>query len=197
MQRRMMMGVSVAILLAVVQAASAANLIANSEFDTDLSGWSMQTGVSEWSPEDCCGSPTSGSASLPLIDTASATLVSDCVDVTPGAAYDLVLFAETRPIPPGFLGGHGVASVAWVRNGQSCIEALPASGQPQIDIPAEDDGWRSFGMTVTAPADAIAARVTLFGELAGLSVAVNLHFDHALFGPTGSVPVTLQSFYVE
>lgn len=194
MRRRMVQAVYLAALAGTAPHVHAANLLANSEFDTDLSGWSVLTGNAEWSAEDCCGSPASGSASLPIVDAGHSIVASDCVAVDPGAAYDLVLFAETLSIPPGFLDGHGTASVWWFRSGEACLFASEASGN--IEIPAAN-GWRSFGSTMTAPDDAVSARVALTAEIAGLSVAIDAHFDHVLFGPTGSVPVTLESFVVD
>jgi hypothetical protein len=177
--------------------ASAQNLVANPGFDSDLSGWSVILGDGSWSPLDCCGNPASGSASITAGPgpSSGSTLVSDCIGVTPGSSYDLVVQAETLAVPPDFLNGSGIATVTWYDNGIPCSDIL-AGDAGGLFIEA-GTGWRSFGKTFVAPATSVAAKVTLVVQGGGLSQAIDLHFDDIRFGPAGSVPVTLQSFYVD
>ena len=69
-------------------AAEAQNLLANPDFDTDVTGWS---GVGVWDPLDAFGSPSSGSATW--INTqvgGGANYLGQCVELTPSfEGYDL------------------------------------------------------------------------------------------------------------
>lgn len=172
----------------------AQNLVTNPGFDSDLDGWSMIHGSASWSADDCCGDANSGSASLPVVVGAMAMLNSACIGVTPGASYDLVVLAETLALPPDFLSGSGTATVTWYDDMASCpyilVNEPGATFQPYT-------GWRSFGATFVAPATAAAVKVTLMAQAGGLSQGIDVHFDNVRFGPTGSVPVTLQSFEVD
>ena len=89
--------VAAAALVSFSASLSAQNLIANPGFDGSLAGWTIVLGSASWSALDCCGNPGSGSASLTAGPgaTGPAYVLSDCVAVTPGASYDLVVRAET------------------------------------------------------------------------------------------------------
>lgn len=83
-----------AFLLAGWTAASAQNLLVNPNFDTSLAGWQtpfVPGATASWDgTRDADGSPTSGSAkgvwSGPTV-TGLVPVVSQCVEVTPGATY--------------------------------------------------------------------------------------------------------------
>jgi hypothetical protein len=172
----------------------AQNLVTNPGFDTDLDGWSLILGSAAWSSDDCCDDANSGSASFPLGPYGMGMLNSACIDVTPGASYDLVVLAETLALPPDFLFGSGTATVTWYDDVASCPYIFLS--EPGMTI-QPGTGWRSFGATFVAPPTAAAAKVTLMAQTGGLSEGIDVHFDNVRFGPTGSVPVTLQSFEVD
>jgi len=189
--------VAIAALASVSPPLPAQNLIANPGFDSDLSGWTVILGSASWSPLDCCGNSGSGSASLRAGPggTGPTYLVSDCITVTPGSSYDLVVRAETLAVPPDFLAGSGTATITWYDNGVPCSNVL-VTVEPGVSF-GTDAGWRSFGTTFIAPATVVAAKVTLIAAGGGLSQAIDVHYDDVRFGPSGSVPVTLQSFDVD
>jgi len=172
----------------------AQNLVTNPGFDANLDDWSMILGSASWSSDDCCGNANSGSASLAVIVGGTVMMNSACIGVTPGASYDLVVLAETLAIPPDFLSGLGTATVTWYDDIASCPNVLVS--EPGVTF-QPDTGWRQFGATFVAPATAAAVKVTLMAQAGGLSQAIDVHFDNVRFGPTGSVPVTLQSFEVD
>ena len=66
----------------------AQNLVVNSDFDTDLTGWS---GIGSWNPLDAWGSPTSGSATwINTFPSGGANYLEQCVELAPFfEGYDL------------------------------------------------------------------------------------------------------------
>ncbi len=77
------------ILLIAMTAGSASaqqpNVVSNSDFDVDLSDWTIEKGPAVWSSEDADGDPGSGSA---LLDAeSSAVYLSQCVAVEADESY--------------------------------------------------------------------------------------------------------------
>lgn len=88
-------------------AASAQNLLTNSNFDQNIAGWNVNSGgTAAWDAADVNDSPSSGSARV----TATGVQVQliQCVAVTPGAKYDAIASAT---IPTG-QAGTGIAFFA-------------------------------------------------------------------------------------
>lgn len=190
---------NVAVMLLVMIAAPTAlaaplqNLLPNGDFDTDITGWSTlpPSGDSPvWSAEDCCGDASSGSIELRAVVT-SVIAGSSCIAVTGGAAFDLVTMVDTRPIG-GQLTQAGI-QIRWYSDAGCTMEA----GSSQSWSLGNQQGWRRFGTSMTAPADAMAAAIVLTAVGQGLSSGIDAFFDDVAFGESGTVPVQLQSFRVD
>lgn len=171
----------------------AQNMLENGTFDTDLSGWTADPGDTPvWFAEDCCGNVNSGSARLSVSVTESEALNSNCVGVTAGDSYDVRAMTNTLPLLGAFL-SNAFVNVIWVADA-SCVGAGIAESTLNIDT---TPGWRQVGETIIAPDGAAGVIVQLAAHGQGLSTGVDAYFDDVRFGPAGSVPVTLQSFYVD
>jgi hypothetical protein len=156
--------------------AAAGNLVPNSTFDTDLSGWSgnfdscsIFGGVC-WSREDAVGSSTSGSAVMAAsIFTEVATrLWSSCIPVTGGDDYTFGVATKFRYFySPHDLEAYATATLLW-SNDAACQSSLSGN-----EIRVLSSSWRTTQQAVTAPVDAVAAYVLLLAQ-----VSVRANFDN-------------------
>lgn len=175
--------------------AQAQNLLANPNFDADISGWTVaggSVGSATWDGTD--GSPTAGS--LLLDSTGSSQLqVYQCLPVTAGQSYDLgasVLPGSTAP--SNFGDGLSILTV-WFTD--TACSAYPGLSSQNLQ-PASGGTWARYGVsTQAAPAGTQSVlfliRVT---NVAGLP-SLNYRVDRAFYGPAGTVPVELQTFRVD
>lgn len=174
-------------------AAPLQNLLPNGDFDTGIVGWSTlppSGGSPAWSAEDCCGDASSGSIEL-RAEAVSIVAGSSCVAVTGGESFDLVAMVDTRPTG-GELAQAGI-QIRWYSDAGCATDA----GSPQSWSVGNQQGWRRFGTSTTAPSDAVAATVVLIAAGQGLSRGIDAFFDDVAFGESGTVPVQLQSFHVD
>ncbi len=183
--------VALVALLLTASPAVAGNLLSNPTFDTGLSGWAY-VGPANWDPSDALAQPASGS----LVGTNNASspftyqwlLISSCLPVTAGAAYDASM---DFLIPTG----QGVTAtpfleVAWYSQaGCSGLNFLGAN--VLVDGTTVDGAWhRAESSAVTAPATATFAtfRVNLTKlEAGGTATAF---FDNLVFKPQGTCGTT-------
>jgi hypothetical protein len=132
-------------------------LIPNSDFDTDLSGWTFPNGSFGivWTSEDSSGHPDSGSIEIPnkwVFDMASAQ--STCVSVTGSAVYQFS--ASARDTSDVGAGGILAASLDWYGD-PNC-----ESGLAYEEIRFLRQTWTKITRTVTAPANATSARARVW-----------------------------------
>ncbi|MGZ7032065.1 MAG: hypothetical protein ACXVIJ_08840 [Thermoanaerobaculia bacterium] len=174
----------------------AQNLLQNGNFDTDLSGWTDITFPPPvWTPDDCCANPDSGSVRLRGGGTFMPILASDCVAVTANSGYDVRTMVNMVPFSPGDPYPAGAALyVIW--------NAAPDCTGVEIDrqgilFSADPLGWHLASAHLVAPDGTNSAFVQLLALNGGLSSGINAYFDDVRFGPSGSVPVDLQSFTVD
>ncbi|MBN8481335.1 MAG: hypothetical protein J0L88_07080 [Xanthomonadales bacterium] len=197
--------------------AFAQNLLVNPTFDSGmgLSGWSWSPDVSRPDPSllvPCTGSTTCGRMELSIEECcaqpsgASATIgssfyypegIEQCVTgIVPGLAYDFGGWMHIQQeVQPGDMPGTPMIWVLWSKT------AACASSDDEVSTGAvwtSAMAWERRGSSVVAPPGSQSARVALAAGATGLSGRyVNMWFDSVFFGPSGSVPVTLQTFVVD
>lgn len=167
--------------------ALAQNLIENSAFNTDFSGW---TGAgSGWVADDCCGDPASGSVMLREF----GALVSNCIEVTAGTSYDFTLWSKFDPIiqPPE---SNGNAWINWSTE-TTCSSWNSFDPIPGFHLGSNAE-WQRVGATFVAPVGAQRVQVLLWPSVCGISCGGITYYDNVAFGPAGTVPVELQSFEI-
>lgn len=86
-----------------IQAKAAGNLLINSDFDADLTGWDNPLArPAQWQPVDAGGDPASGSAHLindtPVGNDGTLLILSQCMPATAGHVY---AFGADLQLPPG------------------------------------------------------------------------------------------------
>jgi hypothetical protein len=133
------------------------NLIPNSDFDTDLSGWTFPNGAFGlvWTFEDSSGHPDSGSIEIPnkwMFDIASAQ--SACVSITGSGKYRFS--ASARITSDVGAGGLVAASVAWYS------DANCESGLAYDEIRFSRQTWTKIVRSVTAPTNVASARARVW-----------------------------------
>jgi hypothetical protein len=154
-------GAALGLLIAVAPSAQAANLLTNSSFDTDPSGWVFGTGsapaVIGWSAEDAAGETDSGSLELTSLSWDQETVsVVQCVPVTPGAHYR---FGGKMYIAPNDAPILAAIGLRYYKDG-ACSNLWGAQGGPGITshgqwISRTDGEW-------DAPPEALSAAISLF-----------------------------------
>ena len=191
-------------------AAAASNLLVNPDFSAGvkLDGWGRSNpgvvicprgkycGSMQFSPTDCCGDASSGSAVSTSLS--SFDILSQCVNnIAPNTNYDMSVWirrvppeAEDRSPKAGF-------SITWYSsancNGMALSNVLQS---------VQAGEWAKYEMLdMTAPAKASSAKFSLLtnSETPTDSAVkpVQTEFDNAFFGPSATVPVELQSFDVD
>lgn len=181
-----------AFLLFGASVAQAQNLVPNPDFDTGIDGWStVPNGAIEWVADD--GSPDPGALRLRLADARgnSTSTQSDCFAVDPSVHHDL---AASLKLVAG-VEAH-IYSVVYVD--PTCADPVAGGVDYYGQVTTADGLWHEV-MVADFPLapEAVAARIFVgtgapYPDTNAVALA-----DHIAFGPTGSVPVTLQSFDVD
>ncbi len=137
--------------------ASGQNLLVNSDFDTDLTGWD---GPAVWDPADAFGSPSSGSATwINNFTAGGSTIVRQCVELNPWIeGYD---FAAHVFIPSGQPGeGYTYLTIAFYSDAD-CTTFLSAPGSSGF---YGFDNWTLMNSTGWTPNGAVSARVSVANQ---------------------------------
>lgn len=192
---------STAFLLSVALpfAASAQNLVANPNFDTSLANWTSTHGAPTVSItlDTSTGSPSPPSLLFTQLQPPPALEVahifSECIAVSAGQAYDLVYDTVLRPTP-------AIASGidAHTFSDAGCTTQTGAlMGNAKDNCSALTAPWiRCQQYNQIVPAGVVAVRL----RITGILLAANdpppntFRIDNVRFGPSGTVPVQLQSF---
>jgi hypothetical protein len=181
----------VALLLSSTPAV-AGNLLTNSTFPTDLSGWAY-VGTAVWDPGDALGLATSGSvagfnnSASPF--TYTTLLISACLPVVPGAAYD----GSFDYLIPAGQGVTAIPSleIAWY-NGPGCGGGNYVSANSLIDGDIADGAWHRaeavYSSTAPATATYASFRLNLSKIEAGGTAAAQ--YDNLVFKRTGTCGTT-------
>lgn len=197
--------------LCMVSSAQAQNLVTNPDFDTDIAQWLLSVGVGSITHDASEGSPSPGAmrfvGSAPrvgLSDEQQGTSLagredgargtsnnsrSACIPAAGGTRYDL--FAQIKIIS----GAAGSAGVIFFPE-TDCSGSSTFGGVVQSTI--VDGTWRTISsVDFEAPSGTQSAQVFLTLGVGFPATQFLGFFDTVRFGPTGTVPVTLQSFEVE
>jgi len=169
--------------------ATAQTIIPNGQFSS-LDGWSAPIGQgATFTLDGGEGSPDTPSALLRAGGTPSAYVLSDCIPYTPTGAVDLQgdikNSAQGLPEFPGL-----VQVVAYTDE----VCGSPGQYFHTTTCFALSAGWqRCSNLGFLLPPGTRALRI----DLSVYSFTVAANFDNIRLGPTGTVPVTLQSFDIE
>ena len=118
-----------------------------------------------------------------------------CIPLTPSGTYEVGTHVR---FPSGQAAlGFGAAAVGWFDNTTCAGTPLATVNAPPVASTTTNTWVESFMSGLTAPAGTVAVaagvgvlKIGAGGSLAGL-------FDRVRFGPTGTTPVTAESFTVE
>jgi hypothetical protein len=198
------------IMLLLAHGAAAENLLSNPDFDGNkgLIGWITKAG-SETCPmntdcgrmyastAECCGRANSGSASSTSA-LSQFDQLSQCVrGIEPKTSYDASVWIQLTPASGLNQAPKPSFSVAWYAS-TDCTGPVLSSET----MSARAGAWAQFSLPgIVSPAKVGSARFSLFASYRGKpnvgTNAVRTDFDSAFFGPTGTVPVELQSFSID
>lgn len=169
--------------------ATAQTILPNGQFSS-LDGWSAPFGQgSTFTLDGTSGSPDTPSGLLTIGGTPNAYVVSDCIPYSPTGPVDLQ--GDVKNTAQGLPEFHGLVQLVAYTD-----EACGSSGQyfPTTTCFPLSAGWqRCSNLGLVLPPDTRSLRIDL--SVSFLSVSAN--FDNIRLGPTGTVPVTLQSFDIE
>jgi len=198
------------IMLLSAQGAAAENLLTNPDFDggKGLIGWitkggnvtcpmNTDCGRMYASAAECCGRPDRGSASSTSA-LSQFDQLSQCVrGIESNTAYDASVWIQVPP-PSGLNQAPKPSfSVGWYASTDCSGPVLSSE-----TMSARAGVWAQFSLPgIVSPAKVGSARFSLFASYHGKvnvgANAVRTDFDSAFFGPSGTVPVELQSFSVD
>jgi hypothetical protein len=136
---------------------SAANLLPEPGFDTDVSAWE-QNGGADWSSTDATSCTRSGSLEV-MVDPlggSQSVMNAQCVPVTAGQTYDFgarVLLPMSDPSTGASIG------VEWIEFAD-CHGSFTMTAGPTADT-SRAGSWQSLSGSAVAPATAAAAYLTL------------------------------------
>jgi hypothetical protein len=180
-------GYMLAALLLQCASAQAANLVTNPNFTTDVNGWTNAGGLT-WDASD--GDPAPGSAHITAATSGSSN--SSCIVIA--APQNIDLFANIEVAS----GAAFVEAVAFTDTG-----CLTGGTSFAFTATSSSSVWQQFSATnVALPSGTNSVLIQLFASLPTVPGAapvapVDAHFDQIQFGPTGTLPVRLQSFDVK
>ena len=160
---------------------SHAQLLNNTEFDTDVSGWAVTAKVTiEWDPLDADGSPTSGSGLVTNIsDTAGdSTGASQC---PAGINEEHTYQVGAEVYIPGGQTETGWADilVRWY-SGANCSGLIDLANTSSVTT-ATPDTWLPVSGSFVAPAGSQSARVRLSVRKQEDTGNLAAHFDNVVF----------------
>jgi hypothetical protein len=172
--------------------AQAQNLVQNPDFDTGTEHWEPASNATiSWVADD--GSPEPGSMRFNVSvarGTSTSVASDDCIAVDPSIHYDLLGAFK-------LIAGSYVQLFFYTFGDAACTEAAEF-GDPSISVTTADGAWHDAMVSDFALApDVGSVQVVLAVGVPYPETEAAAMVDHIGFGPTGSVPVTLQSFDVD
>lgn len=157
--------------VAGIGSAAASNLLTNSDFDVDFSGWTVDiTGVDATATIDSFANPPPGSAHLDAPNPGSRVAVSQCV--TLAAPLNVDLIANTYTDSSSGTSTNGVQIESY--DTLDCAGVLLAT---QLTTEAVYATWGTRALPgYGLPAGTMSVRVSFFIDSGDTSESV--HFDH-------------------
>lgn len=195
--------------------AQAQNLVTNTGFATNLSGWldfgsaAPADGTRTWNADDVDAIPSSGSAQFTVQQAGSQIGLTQCVPVTAGQTYSY--YARVKFLAGQTTGlSRAMMEVAFFPNVECSASPDGAQGQGAVigtAYPLSDTVWggipgnaapgSGFVGSATAPAGTSSAQVRIFVEQLSGSDVHSARFDQVVFHNASGVPVSLMQFDVE
>jgi len=173
--------------------ASAQNMVPNGQFDT-LEGWTLLGNGGQFTLDAGDGSPDAPAGSVVVGGSPATIIQSSCTPLTGPMTIDFQVDIKSNPdqpeFPPGGFPGRGNAQFF---SSDTCSSGFLTLTNAENCFPLSD-GWQrcaslNFAVPDTARGFRVEGGVILFGGWA--------KFDNFRLGPSGTVPVTLQSFDIE
>jgi hypothetical protein len=189
--------------------AGASNLLTNPDFNESdqLAGWTWaadngqsfvcgpgsECGNMHFSNSECCGGSASGSVASNSAFFFLEELDQCVTGIEANTSYDFgvwIRLTSASGLEPGLPG----VGLTWYSS--SDCTGPGAGGASQFVAPAV---WTRVAMPGNiAPANSRSAKFSLYaGPTGDAGTSVGMEFDGAFFGPSGTVPVELQSFVVD
>ncbi|MEO7325283.1 MAG: hypothetical protein ABIW82_10695 [Dokdonella sp.] len=170
--------------------ASAANLVANPNFDADVAGWTLDSTANggSFTLDSGDGSPVPPSGFLQSGGTPNTIVRTDCIVVS--GLQNIDMHADIKPSFQDPMRNPEI--MAHTFSDSTCSSAMPTYIFTDACIVLSAPGWERCS-TVNHPLPPGTQSVVV-----SISVSIiNANFDNIGFGPTGTVPVTLQSFNID
>lgn len=172
--------------------AMAQNIVPNPDFDVDLSGWTIDPSAqgASLALDSAAGSPGPPSMLLQGGSTPISSAYSNCLPIS---AQTVDLQADIKN-PPGLPEFYGAVVVLYAYSDVTCTTSLDATfTNTCFALPI--NGWLrcsrlNYPLLSGTQAVIVSPRVMHFG-------GDQANFDNIRLGPTGTVPVTLQSFNID
>ncbi len=177
MTRRALMGGLLALTWAGAWAAPAQNLLPNPDFDSDLSGWSVDAGMTHYGAGWPSGVFTPG-AVRGLVDvTGDTILVAACIPVEPSTTY---LFAYHGYIPNSQSATGSLSTSIVKYSDGACTTNLGGIGIAGLSTPGPS--WQSWNSDSTTDASTHSLRIAFRVQKDGGTGAFDGRFDGVYFG---------------
>ena len=177
MTRRALVGGLLALTWTGAWAAQAQNLLPNPDFDTDLSGWSVDAGMTHYGAGWPSGVFTPG-AVRGLVDVTGETILVDaCIPVEPSTTY---LFAYHGYIPNNQSATGSLSTSIVKYSDGACTTNLGAIGIAGLSTPGSS--WQSWNSDSTTDASTHSLRIGFRVKKDGGTGAFDGRFDGVYFG---------------
>jgi hypothetical protein len=162
--------------------ASAANLITNPDFATNLDGWIVSEGDGTATLDNSTGAP--GAPSIHLVTGATMpnmSVESSCLQIDDTNNVDLYMNINVSS-------GFAIASISAFSDA-GCTVGLNAINSDSYPV---TQTWETHTMlNVALPPGTQSAKIVLTAGMESSSSAGDAHFDHILFGPTGTATASV------
>ena len=157
---------------------AAANLVANPDFDADLTGWTNEVPNAYLSLDNTTGDPVAPSAHL-VVSSGTTDVLSDCMVVDPSQNVDFSINIKSN--------SSGLIQFGLRAYSDAACSSLPVEAG---NLTGSETIWtRKEMLNFALPAGTQSVRIDMLG-------GADMNFDHVQFGPAGTTPVRLQSFDV-
>jgi Carbohydrate binding domain len=170
-----------AAMMGIAGSLNAQNLVENSTFDTDVSGWDLST-YSTWSDRvDHNNSPYSGALQ---VTTRDKDFAAQCVELRGSTTYAVSIWVEKdtqASIAPCASPNHGLDIE--LRNTSQCGGETTLFLSTLRQIP-EPNGWQHILGEIKTQTTTRSALVTLSGECDAAGTGISIHyFDDIVIAP--------------
>lgn len=176
----------------------ASDIVVNGSFDADLSSW-VPNGASGGSVtyDGADGAPTAGSAHLFEPDPTATAVLTQCIAFAPTGPVDL--FGSTRTLSAS--GSAFTVLDATLYGTANCTgTSLSVLNAAVIGTEPGTGGttWTRWGFQNATPAaGTLGVLIGVHAAAVQVGDSLDILWDHVQFGPSGTLPVELQSFVVE